>query len=54
MEKDLFGDLLHFHSDSRNMNDTELNFNGIVKLNTERPPFGNETLLSQVCETYEN
>ena len=36
------------------MNDTKLNFNGIVTLNTERPSFGNEPLLSQVHKTYEN
>ena len=34
------------HSDSLNMNDTELTFIGLDKLNIERPSFGNETLLS--------
>ena len=43
-----------FHSDSLNMNNTELNFNGLVKLNTERPLFGVEPLLSQVREIYGN
>ena len=36
------------------MNDSELTFNGLVKLNTQRPSFGNEPLLSQVREIYEN
>ena len=36
------------------MNDTELTFNGLVKPNTERPYFGNEPLLSQFREIYEN
>ena len=40
--------------DSLNMNDTELTFIGIVKLNIERPSFGNEPLLSQVRKTYES
>ena len=35
------------------MSDTELNFIGLIKLNIERPSFGNESLLSQVCKTYE-
>ena len=40
-------------SDSLNMNDTKLTFIGLVKLNIERPSFGNEPLLSQVRKTYE-
>ena len=36
------------------MNDIELTFNGLIKLNTERPSFGNKPLLSQVHEIYEN
>ena len=36
------------------MNDTKLDFNGLIKLNTERPSFGNEPLLSHVHKTYEN
>ena len=35
------------------MNDTEFSFIGLVKLNIERPSFGNEPLLSQVRKTYE-
>ena len=35
------------------MNDTEFSFIGLVKLNIERPVFGNEPLLSQVRKTYE-
>ena len=54
MKKDHLGVFFRFHSDSLNMNDTELTFNGIVKLNNEGPSFGNEPLLSQVRETYEN
>ena len=42
------------HLDFLNMNDTDLTFNGLVKLNTEKPSFGNELILSQVHETYEN
>ena len=36
-----------------NMNNTEFSFIGLVKLNIERPIFGNEPLLSQVRKTYE-
>ena len=36
------------------MNDGELTFNGLVKLNTERPSFWSEPLVSQVHEIYEN
>ena len=53
-EKGPFGFFLCLRLDSLNMNDTELTFNGLIKLNTERPSFGNESLLSQVHETYEN
>ena len=49
-----FGFFFHFHSDSLNMKDTKLTFNGLVKPNTKRPSFGNEPLLSQVREMYEN
>ena len=41
-EKGHFGVFFCFHSGSLNMNDTELNFNGLIKLNTDRPYFGNE------------
>ena len=40
-------------SDSLNMNDTYFSFIGLIKLNIERPSFGNESLLSQVRKTYE-
>ena len=53
-EKGPFGVFFCLRSDSLNMNDTELEFNGIVKLNTKRPSFGNDPLLSHVCKTYEN
>ena len=53
MKNNLYIRLL-FCSDSLNMNDTKFTFNGLVKLNTEKPSFGNEPLLSQVCEIYEN
>ena len=53
-KKRTFWSLLPFHSDSLNVNDTEFTFNGLTKLNTERPSFGNEPLLSQVHKTYEN
>ena len=43
-----------FHSNSLNMNNIEFTFNGLVKLNTERPTFGNEPLISQVQKTCEN
>ena len=36
------------------MNDTELTIIGLIKLNNERPSFGNEPLFSQVCKMYEN
>ena len=35
------------------MNDTKFTFIGLIKLNIERPSFGNEPLLSQVHKTYE-
>ena len=41
-------------SDSLNMNDTDLTFIGLIKLNIERPSFGNEPLLSQVHKTYDS
>ena len=40
-------------SDSLNMNYTEFSFIRLVKLNIERPSFGNEHILSQVRKTYE-
>ena len=49
-EKGPYGVFFRGHSDSLNMNDTELTFIGLVKLNIERPYFGNEPLLSQVCK----
>ena len=52
-EKGPYGVFFHGRSDSLNMNDTEFVFIGLVKLNTERPFFGNEPLLSQVRKTYE-
>ena len=52
-EKGPCGVFFRGRSDSLNMNDTELNFIGIVKLNIERPSFGNKPLLSQVRKTYE-
>ena len=52
-EKGPYGVFFHGHSDSLNMNDTELTFIGLVKLNIERPSFGNKPLLSQVRKTYE-
>ena len=52
-EKEPCGVFLCGHSDSLNMNDTELTFIGVVKLNIERPSFGNEPLLSEVRKTYE-
>ena len=51
---DPFGGFFHFFLDSLNMNDAKLTFNGLIKLNTERPSFGNEPLLSQVHKTHEN
>ena len=36
------------------MSNTEFSFSGLVKLNTERPFFGNEPILSQVCKMHEN
>ena len=52
MKKDLLEFSLVF-SDSLNMNYTEFSFIGLVKINIERPSFGNEPLLSQVRKTYE-
>ena len=52
-QKGPYGVFLCGHSDSLNMNDTKLTFIGLVKLNIERPSFGNEPLLSQVRKTYE-
>ena len=52
-EKENFGVLFRGRLDSLNMNDTELTFIGLVKLNIERPSFGNEPLLSQVRKTHE-
>ena len=52
-EKGPFGVFFHFRLDSLNMNGTKLTFNGLVKLNTQRPSFGNEPLLSQVREIYD-
>ena len=40
-------------SESLNINYTEFSFIGLVKLNIQRPFFGNEPLLSQVRKTYE-
>ena len=53
-EKGPCGVFFRGRSDSLNMNDTELTFIGPVKLNIERPSFGNEPLLSHVRKTYEN
>ena len=39
--------------DSLNMNYIEFYFIGLIKLNIERPFFGNEPLVSQVHKTYE-
>ena len=52
-KKGPYGVFFHGLSDSLNMNDTELTFIGLVKLNIKRPSFGNESLLSQVRKTYE-
>ena len=52
-EKGPYGVFFHGHSDSLNMNTTELTFIGLVKLNIETPSFGKEPLLSQVRKTYE-
>ena len=52
-EKGPFGVFFRGPLDSLNMNDTEFPFIGVVKLNIERPVFGNEPLLSQVRKTYE-
>ena len=46
MKKDPLESSSIFGSDSLNMNDTELTFNVLVKLNTESSSFGNELLLS--------
>ena len=40
MKKDSFGVFFHNHLDSLNMNDIEFSFNGLVKLNIERPILG--------------
>ena len=53
-KKGPFGVFFCLHSESLNMNDAEFAFIGLIKLNTEGPFFGNEPLLSQVHETYEN
>ena len=53
-EKGPFGVFFRIHSDSLNMNDTELTFIGLIKLNTKIPSFGNKPLISQVRKTYEN
>ena len=53
-EKGPFVVFFHLRSDSLNMNDIELTFIGLVKLNTERRFFWNEPLLSHVRKTYEN
>ena len=52
-KKGPFGVFFHGRSDSLNMNDTEFSFIGLIKLNIERPFFGNEPILSQVHKTYE-
>ena len=52
-EKGLCGVFFRGHLDSLNMNDTKFTFIGLVKLNIERPYFGDKPLLSQVHETYE-
>ena len=52
-EKGPYGFFFHGCSDSLNVNDTEFNFNELVKLNIERPFFGNEPLLSQIRKIYE-
>ena len=52
-EKEPYGVFFRDRSDSLNMNDAELTFIGLIKSNIERPSFGNEPLLSQVCKTYE-
>ena len=53
-EKIPFGVFFCLHSESLNMNDVEFAFIGLVKLNTERPFFGIEALLSQLREIYGN
>ena len=53
-EKGPYGVFFRGRSDSLNMNDTELTFIGLIKLNIERPSFANESLLSQVSKTYES
>ena len=45
-ENGTYGVFFRGRLDSPNMNDTELTFIGLVKLNIERPSFGNEPLLS--------
>ena len=41
-EKGPFGVFVRLFSNSLNVNDTELTFIGLVKLNTERPFFGEQ------------
>ena len=50
-EKGPFGVFFYGRLDSLNMNDTDFSLIGLIKLNIERPIFGNEPLLSQVCKT---
>ena len=52
-EKEPFGVFFCLRSGSLNMNDVEFAFIGLVKLNIERPFFGDKPLLSQVRKTYE-
>ena len=52
-EKGPYGVFFRGCSNSLNMNDTKFYFIGLIKLNIERPFFGNEPLLSQVHKTYE-
>ena len=53
-KKGPFGVFFCLRLDSLNMNNDEFDFTGIVKLNTERPFFEIEPLLSQVREIYGN
>ena len=53
-EKGPFGVFFCLRSDSLNMNDAEFGFIWLFKLNTERPSFVIEPLLSQVREMYGN
>ena len=52
-KKGPFGVFFCGRSDSLNMKGTEFYFIGLVKLNIQRPIFGNEPLLSQVRKIYE-